>query len=817
MNKNIKISLPHEPLKFHIFANGSIRLVNISQPHISTGYIMILLVMLLLSSCSTKRLLNKDEYLLVKNSVEVTEKKTEIDADELYSIAKPKPNVKFLGIIRLKLWAYNLGSRGKETSKLRGWLRNRVGERPVLYDSAAAVDAAREMELYLNKVGYFYSKVSFSTSYPSKKKAHVRYQVFPSVPYRLKSMEYFIEDSLMLSYIQKSQEENIIKAGDLYNVFRLDDERDRITKILRNNGYYYFGRDFVYFEVDSSLQSKEMNLKVRIRPSRNIQNQYQTQNHTVLHRQYFIHQIFIQTDYNPLQPEPLKTDTVRFILQNKKNTSKPSEYYFLYHDDRNIQYSTLAQSVFIKAGDPFRMADINKTRSRISELGLFSYTNIRFREIPLPDSVITGLLDCNIDLSQRKLHSFTVETEATNSGGRPGIGLNFTYQNSNIFKGSETFRLKVRGALEAQQIFGDGADYSSTIPFFNTIETGLEASIIFPRFLAPIHQSRFPKYFRPKTTLSFGVGYENRPEYSRWLTNLSFGYDWKESERKRHQLFPFDWSVVNVSLSPEFQEQIDDEPNDRIKNQYTDNLIMAIRYSFTYNTQDIRRIQNFFYFKGNLETAGNLLNLGSQAFNGERDSSGSYILFGIPYAQYVKADFDLRFFNVISRNNSFAYRFFLGIGVPYGNANVLPLEKGFYAGGANGMRGWPYRLLGPGSYSNPDDNFDRMGDIQLEGNIEYRFPVYKFIKSALFADIGNIWLLNDVGSYEGGDFNFNRFYREFAIDLGLGIRLDFNFFILRVDFAIPLRDPSQEEKERWVIDRWQFSDIIINFGIGYPF
>ena len=242
-----------------------------------------------------------------------------------------------------------------------------------------------------------------------------------------------------------------------------------------------------------------------------------------------------------------------------------------------------------------------------------------------------------------------------------------------------------------------------------------------------------------------------------------------------------------------------------------------MRYSFTYNTQDIRKLKNFFYFRGNFETAGNILNLGSNAFGANTDTLGNYVLFGIPFAQYAKIDGDFRFFNVITRNSSVAYRLFLGAGIPYGNGEVLPLEKGYYGGGANGMRGWPYRLLGPGSYSNPDDNFDRMGDVQLEANIEFRFPVYSFIKSALFADVGNIWLLKGADSYPGGEFSFDRFYKEFAVDVGIGIRLDFDFFIMRVDFAMPLRDPSQPQGERLILDQWQFSDMIINFGIGYPF
>jgi outer membrane protein assembly factor BamA len=301
------------------------------------------------------------------------------------------------------------------------------------------------------------------------------------------------------------------------------------------------------------------------------------------------------------------------------------------------------------------------------------------------------------------------------------------------------------------------------------------------------------------------------------VINLSFGYDWKESEQKRHQLSIVDWNLVNVTLSPEFQQQIDEETNDRIKAQYSDNIIMGMKYSFTYNTQDIRKIENFFFFKGNLNPVGNLLQLGYWLTDPPKDSLGQYTMWGIAYAQFFKIDGDFRLFNVISRNTSLAYRFFTGVGIPYGNSSILPLETGYYAGGANDMRGWPFRLLGPGSYSNPEDDFDKMGDIQLEFNIEYRFPVYQFIKSAIFADIGNIWILEDQEGYPGGEFQFNRFYKEFAIDIGLGLRLDFNFFILRVDAAIPLRDPAQPENDRWVLNNWQFSDFILNFGIGYPF
>lgn len=769
------------------------------------------------TSCSINRLLKPGEYLLLKNSVQISSKNPGISISELETIARPKPNQKFLGIARAKLYSYHMGTRGRQDARFRTWLRDKVGERPSLYDSAAAIRSALEMESYLNKVGYFYSQVEFETKHTRKKKVQVNYKVFPTVPYKIKSIEYAINDSLVRQFIQGSKTESKISAGMVYNGYKLDDERDRITSILQDNGYYYFSRDYVFFEIDSTAGDREMQVKVKVKPYQVSSESEPWKIISLPHKRYYIRDIYIRPNFDPTTPAGTQFDTLTIPSFNKSGIKLPGEYSILYQSSDHIHPKTIIQSIFIKPGDPFRQTDINKTRSRATELGVFSYTNIRFKPVPASDSALTGQLDCNIDLSKRKVHSFTVETEATNSGGRPGIGLNFTYSNTNIFRGAETFNLKARGALEAQKIFGDDADYEKSSPFFNTIETGIEASIIFPRFLIPISQDHFPKYFRPKTSLSLGVGFEDRPEYERWLTNLTFGYTWRESERKLHQIFPFDWSVINVTLSPEFEQELEDEPNDQIKNQYTDNLITAMRYSFTYNTQDIRKLQNFFYFRGNFETAGNIMQLGSSAFGANTDSLGHHVLFGIPFAQYAKIDCDFRFFNVITRNSSVAYRFFMGIGVPYGNADLLPLETGYYGGGANGMRGWPYRLLGPGSYSNPDDYFDRMGDVQLEANIEFRFPVYSFIKSALFADIGNIWLLNGADSYPGGEFQFDNFYKEFAMDVGIGLRLDFNFFIMRVDFAIPLRDPSKPEGDRWVLDKWQFSDFIINFGIGYPF
>jgi hypothetical protein len=284
-----------------------------------------------------------------------------------------------------------------------------------------------------------------------------------------------------------------------------------------------------------------------------------------------------------------------------------------------------------------------------------------------------------------------------------------------------------------------------------------------------------------------------------------------------HQLFPIDINFVDILPSPEFEEELENEPNDRIRNQYTDHMIMALSYSFTLNTQKLSKFQNFLYYRGNIEPSGNLLQLFYSLFGTKQDSLDYYTILGVRFSQYFRTDHDFRYYYFLSRKNSLAYRFYFGIGIPYGNSEDLPLEKGFYGGGANGIRAWPLRFLGPGSYYNPEDNFDRSGDLHLETNLEYRFTIYKFFKGAAFVDVGNVWLLKKNESYPNGEFEFGSFVKEIAIGAGLGARFDFDFFIFRLDFAAKTRDPSRPEGERWVFNGFKFKDVVVNFAIGYPF
>jgi outer membrane protein assembly factor BamA len=779
--------------------------------------LILLLGIVVFSSCSVTRNLDQDQYLLKANHVVFDTLNPGIDTDELNAILQPQPNKRFLGIVPFKIWFYNMGVRGKQESGFRTWLREKVGSRPVIFNEGQAESSVKNLENYLAKIGYFNSHVDYSMS-RKKKKARVTYFISPSEPYRIRNIDFIVEDTVLSSIMRYDPALSKLREGMIFNAFELDEERDRIAAILQNNGYYYFDKNYIFYEIDSSLRSQRMDLRIKVKDYRPTMNQDSLEGHYFKHYRYKINKVFIKTDYDSQLETQLTPDTLLFAVKQNNPARLPIPYRFIYLNKLKIRPLTVTQSLFMKEGDPYSARDVRMSKIRLSEIGLYGYSNIRFREVSEGDSTGFGELDCYVDLGRKKLHSFTVEAEGTNRGGRPGVGLNFSYQNKNIFRGSEILQLRAHIALEAQKnLTTSGEDVTGNIPFFNSIETGFEVSVRFPRFLIPIAQHRFPKYFRPKTTIRTGFGYDRRPEYTRSPIFLSFGYDWKESETKRHMINPFDWNIVDVNLSPDFKEIIDNEPNDRIRNQYTDHLITALSYSFIFNNQDIKKLQNFIYFRGDVETGGNLLYLGYSLFGRKADTLNYYTLNGIRFSQYARMGLDFRYYNVVSQSTTVAYRVFIGVGLPYGNANVLPLEKGFYGGGSNGMRGWPLRRLGPGSYSNPEDYFDKMGDIHLEANIEYRLPVYKFFKLGLFIDMGNIWLIQDNESYPGGAFKFDKFYNDFAIDVGLGIRLDFNFFILRMDAAIPLRDPALPEKQRWTINYWQFKDVLLNFGIGYPF
>jgi outer membrane protein assembly factor BamA len=672
------------------------------------------------------------------------------------------------------------------------------------------------MKMYLGNKGYFHSVITDSIVY-YKKKATVIYRVNPARPYLVRSLSYAVSDTQLSVFLYKDTTKCLITRGKNFDAYLLDDERTRITNNLRNHGFFKFSNTFIKYTVDTNFRQYLCDIKLeiinRVVPSfENITTVMQ-----VPHKRYFINRIYVYPQFDHLVPFAGAYDTLVKTYQSPVKGQPPNSYYFLYSQKFKVKPRTIAQSIFITPRSPYNLFDVNQSYSQLSSLQVFKYINIQFKEVDEGmESILKkkDIVDCHVELSRAPAQSFSVTTDGTNSGGAFGVQGNVGYQNRNIFKGAQLFRLNFSGSLQMQATGGTEGN-----AFFNTIEVGVNAGLTFPQFLIPIKPERLPKYFKPKTTVSVGYNFQHQQHYDQHISNISFGYTWFQKANIKHVLNPIEISLVKVYKDAYFDSVLESKNDNRLKNQYTDHMVAGLKYTFTLSNQQIGKIKDFAYIRANFETGGNLLYVINSVFKTPKPASGSYMVFGLPYSQFVRPDIDFRYYNIYPNNFSLVYRFYGGIGVPYGNAKILPFEKAFFSGGANGMRGWKMYTLGPGSYVSTDPNasFTQIGDMQLEANVEYRFPLYHWIRGAVFVDAGNIWLLQDSQDLPGGKFTFPGFLSQIGLDAGIGIRLDFDFFIFRLDPAIRLYDPSYPSNDRWYFNKMQLKDVVWNFGIGYPF
>ncbi len=677
------------------------------------------------------------------------------------------------------------------------------------------------MQKYLDNVGYFNSKVTDTIKIRKQKTRVVTYEIKLGEPYRIRKISMKVADDSIKSILVNHMDNSIIKENSVYNSYDLDKERLRMAADLNNNGYYGFTKDYIYFEADSSLNSHQIDITTIVKnvtiPASDPDKRPIQQKHKV----YFIGDIYVLPNFLTYQPDSILSDTLNVSYENKHDPF-PNTFRFVFKPPMKIKPRVITQSIFIRENHKYNATDAQQTYKKLNELRLFKYVNINFREnIKYHNSdTLQHYLDCLIQLTRNPVNSYSIEMQGTNTGGDLGVGGYLVFQNKNLFKGGEIFNIRLKGALEAQNsAISTTETQSHQFLFFNTYEAGVDATLNIPKFLAPINQDIFSRYFRPKTSINTGWNYQDHLDYKRIITNLTFGYEWAETQYKSHLLYPVDINLVKVNTTTAFDSVLATE-SQRYRDQYTDHLILGMRYSYIFNNQEINKIKNFFYFRGNFEASGNLIHVLLNATGSQKNQDGYQTIFGIRYSQYVKTSLDFRYYIPVNNNHKVALRYYMGVAVPYGNSIDIPFEKGFYGGGANDMRAWQLRYLGPGSYVTPSNSSDieRVGDITLEGNFEYRFPIYKVVKGALFYDIGNIWLLSNNETYPGGKFTFPDFPGELAMDGGFGIRLDFNYFIFRVDIAQRIKDPAFPKGKRWVIGRAvNWFNPVFNLGIGYPF
>lgn len=762
----------------------------------------------MLSACNVSKELAEDEYLLHKNKIIYTDKSIRSAPLEDYITQQPTP--KSLGFFYNNVGIY-YALKDKQ-SGFNQWLLRVFGDEPVFLDKYAAKESARRMKSFLHNLSYFNADIDIN--YKTRdKKVTVEYIIKPHKPYTINHFEWVSVDTTILNQIEQISEKSLIKKGEVYNSYFLDDERDRITEHLRSNGYYRFNKNYINYSVDSAFNNQSLSIIAEINLPSNIKNDSTKAQE---HQLYSVRDIYIYPNYDPLSVFDYAPDTLLVNIPSDREDGSFDKYHFIYYNTLKIRPKVIGQSIFLANNSLFDVGELQKSYQKLNRFPIYKYVNINFAEDSIATETNTLPLDISIRLSRTKTQSYTIETDVTNTSGDLGLRGNLVYSNRNLFRGGEMLSLRLSTALESRTY--SSYETASDNSLFNTMEYGLYLSLRTPNFLAPVRQVRFPKYLTPRSIFQLSYNFQTRPSYLRHLGNTSFGYEWDVGQYSLHRLFPVDLSIIKIFPSSEFQANLDTLTNIRYKDQYTDHFIAALKYNLIYNTQKSNKWEDFNYLLFRFEVAGNMASLINDMSGAEPSLEGYYTLFGIRYAQYVRGELDFRHFYAFPNKRGFIYRTIIGLGVPYGNSSSLPFEKGFYAGGANGMRGWAYRTLGPGSYAEESLNeFDKMGEIKLEASVEYRFPIFWYLNGALFADVGNVWLLEENELFPDGHFQWGNFTNQLAVDGGFGFRFDFEFFIVRLDAAIKIRDPAKEAGKRIVIDKTQFSDIFWNFGIGYPF
>ncbi len=752
------------------------------------------------SACRSTRYVPDEKYLL--NSVRIKSDNKELKKDEIKRHIRQKPNVRILGMFRLKLGLYNLSSKKKEND----WLK-RIGERPVVYEDFQKRRTVDNLQAYLKNKGYYNAVVHDTVIYNNnKQKVKVRYGVVTGEPYRVGAIGYSVTDSVIAGLFTNELQNTLIKEASLFDGDKLDEERTRLTRVAREHGYYKFTKDYISLLADSLSGEGKIDITWKVGKYKN-----GAIGETEEHPRFVIDSIIVFPNYEP--PKALVDNNE---VELSFDTLLVGKYMFLFKDGKKrIAPSVLLNTIRMKPGEIYKQGNIEKTYNSLAAIRQFRFVNMTFEETGETDSLGYKKLKCLLQLSPHALQSYSFDIEGTNSSGNMGVAGNLRYQHRNIFKGAEIFSVGLRGAVEQQAV---NNELSTT---FNTREIGVETELMIPEFWVPVKARKLYKYAIPRTRFNLSYNYQRRPYYTRTIASTRFGYNWKSSVNSNHVINLVDFNLVHLpAIKQDFLDKIKDF---NILSSYKSHLIFASNYSYLYNKKS-GPYSNYTYFRFSVESSGGLLHLLNKWTGGKKktDENGDryYKFFDTHFSQYIKTDLEFRYGLILDKYNSFVFRSFFGVGLPYENSKLMPFEKLYFTGGANGMRAWAGRSLGPGKYKAGENDFpNQMSDIKLEANLEYRFRMFWRLEGALFLDAGNIWAIRKIEGMPEAEFDFGRFYKEVALGTGFGTRINLNYFIFRLDIGMKLCDPSAEAGKRWIPGsrRYIRDDFNVNLAIGYPF
>lgn len=761
----------------------------------------LLILLFIFASCSSTKYVPDGTYLLDEVKIQTDNKN--IKTSTLQPYVRQNPNSKWFSTIKTQLYVYNLS--GRDSTRWFNKFLRKIGDAPVIYNESLAQRSENEITKAVHNMGYMGATVETNTKI-KKKKLKLSFDVTSGRPYIVRSIKKEIGDSKIAEYMQGDSTSTLLQEGMILDVNILDAERQRITSHLLRNGYYKFNKDYITYIADTVRNTYLVDLTLQVLP-------YSTHlgDTPKDHSQYTINKVSFLTDYDIMRSSSLNS---MYVNDSVHYNGIP----IYYNKSLYIRPKILVNNLRIQPGTLYDERDVQRTYNNFGRLSALKYTNIRFVETQIGDST---KLDAYVLLTKSKHQSVSFEVEGTNSAGDLGAAAAVSYQHRNLFRGSEQLTLKFRGAYEA--ISGLSQDYTSD----NYTEYGVETSINFPRFLFPFLSSDFRRGIRATTEFGMQYNYQIRPEFSRMVASASWSYHWIERQRAQHRIDLIDVNYLYMaSMSDAFEQLYQDGQNYILEYNYKNRLIVRMGYTYSYNSVGANLnnntiASNSYSIRTGIESAGNLLYGFSKLAGLSKNDKGEYSILNIPFAQYIKADFDFAKNVVIDERNSLAYHIGMGIAIPYGNADVIPFEKRYFSGGANSVRGWSVRSLGPGSFSGDKKNFlNQSGDIKLDASIELRSELFWKFQGALFVDAGNIWTLHNYSEEQpGGQFKFKKFYKEIAVAYGLGLRLDLDFFVIRVDGGMKAINPEYSSgKQRYPIIRPKFSrDFAFHFAVGYPF
>lgn len=761
---------------------------------------VLLLAPILLGACSLQKNIPQGKVLLHKNTIRNAPGNHK---DQLEELIIQQPNRKIFGAFPFYLHMYYLLESDKKNFKKK--LQNTLGEKPVYLDSNSVITSTRQIRQYLLNKGYINANVNQSIKIRNKK-ARVTYYVNAKIFYVIQDIEYHIHDRFLDSLIRESNDKSLLGKGQIYDSERLINEMKRITTYLRKRGFYKFSRDYIYADVDTSVGNHKIKIGIGVR-------NYDTYQR---HRRYKIRKILLEPTYRMI--DTLSKDTQKF------------RGYYVVQDQQYINPSTLTNQIALREEQWYNQNDVEKTINQLNGLDIFKFIDVNFSGEKKTGSN-TSWINCYIRMTPQEKRELQLELELTTTEQDEqfatlstyrfyGLAPNIIYSARNLFSRALHWQIKLGGAYELSN------NWITTGEGQNLYEFGVNTALIYPKTFLP--QLLFGPSLAQTSKTAFNLSYliEGDPRYLRSTGSFRYAYQFN-NELNQHFITPIDINRIQTeNITPAFQQRLEElqenNPNPFLKSIFETYIISGSHYNFIYNDQPLKGKKHWLIRFNVLETAGNTLWF-YKTLTGEKPSDEGtfqYTFGDIGFYQYVKSDIDVRYYLPVDENE-LALRINTGIGIPYGNTRDLPFERSFYAGGSNSIRAWAVRELGPGTYQPPATDlglFYQVGDIKMEGNIEYRFPLGYIFEAAIFSDFGNIWNLRQEEDFEGGTFEKD-FLSEIAIGSGLGLRLNFTYFIFRLDFAWQLRDPANPKGDRWETTLLKDGLTLprLNIGVGYPF